>query len=85
MATITKTAEAQTAGTYEATAVDAARAAADIRIVGYVRTRTEIESRKILSGAGVKLVRVVNGIGRYLVNEEAMTELRRRYTVATDF
>lgn len=84
MATITKTAEAQIAGTYETTAVDAARNAADIRIVGYARSRTEIESRKILSGAGVKLVRVANGTGRYLVNEEAMTELRRRYTIATD-
>lgn len=85
MATITKTAEAQPVGTYAATAGDDARAAADIRIIGHVRSRTEIETRKLLSGAGVKLVRSVNGIGRYLVTEEALTELRRRFSVATDF
>lgn len=84
-ATITKTQAAQPVGEYQPTTVDAQRAAADVRIVGYSRNRTEIETRKLLSGAGVKLVRSTNGTGRYLVNEEAMTELRRRFSVATDF
>lgn len=85
MATITKTAEAQPLGKYVPTGVDAAKAAADIRIVGYFRKRTEIESRRNFSGVGVKLEKIINGIGRYLVTDEALTELRRRYTIATDF
>lgn len=85
MANITKIAAAQPLGTYTPTAIDAARTAADIRIVGHSRKRTEIETRKALSGAGVKLERVSNGVGRYLVTKEAMTELRRRFSVATDF
>jgi hypothetical protein len=86
MATITKTQEAQPLGTYVPTSVDAAREAADIRIVDHGRgNRTYIETRKLLSGPGIKLIRTSNGTGRYQVTEEAMTELRRRYSVATDF
>ena len=84
-ATITKTAEAQPTGEYAPTSVDAARDAAVIIVTGYFRRRTEIMTRKQLSGPGVKLERIENGIGRYLVSDEALTELRRRYTVATDF
>lgn len=84
-ATITKTHDAQPAGEYVRTAVDEARDAADIRIVGHVRNKTEIHSRKLFSGAGVKMVGSANGVARYIVSDEALTELRRRYSVATDF
>lgn len=84
-ATINKVKSAEPMGQYVPTSVDAAREAADIRIVGYFRNRTQIESRKKFTGAGVKLTGVLNGIGRYLVTDDAMTELRRRYSVATDF
>lgn len=84
-ATITKTKNAEPLGQYVETSVDLARSGADIRIVGYVRNRTEIETRCMLSGAGVKRVSVVGNIGRYIVTDDAMTELRRRYSLATDF
>lgn len=84
-ATITKTQAAQTAGQYAPTSVDEAREAAAIVVTGYARKRTEIMTRKLLSGAGIKLEATVNGVGRYLVTDEALTELRRRYTVATGF
>ena len=85
MATITKTQSAQPVGYYASTAVDEFRNSADIRVIGNSRNRTEIETKKLLSGAGIKLIKTVNGTGRYLVTDEAMTELRRRFNVATDF
>ncbi len=86
-ATITKTAEAQPMGEYVPTSVDVARDAAVIVVTGYVRNRTEIVTRRALSGPGVKFVKLLSDgtAGIYLVNDEAMTELRRRYTVATGF
>ncbi len=84
-ATITKTAAAQPLGEYAPTTVDADKAAADILIVGYTRRRTVITTRRRLSGAGVKREAITAGVGRYLVTDEALTELRRRYRVATDF
>lgn len=85
-ATITKTQSAQPAGEYQPTGIDAARTTADILIVGYAKNdRTAIHTTKKLSGAGIKLERLVDGVGRYLVTDEVMTELRRRFTVATDF
>src|ERR1700722_1585766 len=83
--TITKTQNAPPVGEYIKTSVDNARAVADICITGYVRARTEIMTRKLLSGSGVKLIATINGVGRYLVTDEVMTELRRRYTISTDF
>lgn len=84
-ASLTKISAAQPLGKYIETSVDAFRAAADIRIVGHFRNRTAIESRKKFSGAGVKLTGLSSGVGRYLVTDEALTELRRRYSIATDF
>lgn len=84
IATVIKTKSAQSLGQYIPTAVDAARDAADIRIVGYCRNRTEIETRKKLLGGGVKLTGINSGVARYLVTDEVMTELRRRYSIATD-
>lgn len=85
MATLTKTASAQPAGAYVPTTVDAEKAASDIQIIGHSRRRTVITSRKLLSGAGVKCEAVTAGVGRYLVTDEALDELRRRYRVVTDF
>ena len=84
-ATLTKTHDAQNAGPYKATSVDAARVNADIRVVGFVRSKVDLLSRVDLNGAGVSLISVANGVGRYLVSERAFEAISARHSVATDF
>ena len=84
-ATITKTKSAEPVGTYNRTSLDDAKDAADIRIVGHFRNRTVIESRRAFQGHGIKREAIANGTARYLVSDEAMIELRRRYSVVCDF
>lgn len=84
-ATIQRTKAAETAGECQRTSVDDARDAADILVVGHVRKRTEIRSRRLLGGAGIKMIKTINGVATYLVTNEVLDHLRRRYSVATDF
>lgn len=84
-ATLTKTQGAIPAGVYLPTSVDAQREAAVVTIIGSYRKRTEIVSTKRFSGAGVKLVEEKDGKARYLVTDEALIEISRRYSTATDF
>jgi hypothetical protein len=84
-ATMTRTAHAQPVGEYARTALDDAKDSADILITGCFKKRTEIRTRKILSGHGIKMESISNGVGRYTVNDAALDELRRRFTVFTDF
>ncbi len=80
-ATMIKTAEAQPMGRYEPTAIDAAKALADIRITG-VCGGYEIDSRVALSGRGIKAFATE---GRYLVTRAALDKLEKQYNVVTDF
>lgn len=85
-ATITKTAAAMQAGAYEPTSLDRIKADPEtILETGFAGRRTEIKTRKVLSGKGVTLEAEHSGAFRYLVTEAALNELSRRFVVMTDF
>lgn len=81
-ATLTKIQDAQPAGTPPASTKETA----DIIVVGYGKNdRTEVMSRKLLSGAGIKKLGQMGDRVRYMVDEDAMCTIRRMFSVATDF
>ena len=76
-----KTQNAQPIGQYAPTAIDAAKASADIRILDCGGTYT-IDSKVTLSGRGIKPRAVP---GRYEVTEAALTKLQAQFNVVCDF
>ena len=81
-ATIEKTrSAAPVIGVYRATAIDAAKAAADIRITAAGSTGYSIFSKVALKGRGIASF----NNGNYTVTDAALDRLKLVHTVACDF
>lgn len=80
MTTFTKTTELKT-GTYQPTGVDAAKAAAQIRIIDADGSYT-VRSTVALEGRGIK---ARGTVGTYEVSKAALARLQKTYSVASDF
>ena len=86
-ATIEKTrSTAPVVGAYASTAVDARKAAADIRITSCGSTTSMVFSKLALKGRGIRAFNVdAAGIGFYDVTDVALDKLRGIHRVECDF
>jgi hypothetical protein len=81
-ATFEKTQAAQPLGTYRPTAVDAAKTAAEVRVVSANGGSFTVRSAVALNGRGVKAYATA---GVYEVTRAALASIEKRHSVACDF